>query len=342
MKSLFLTMCLVFGLVADVRAGIIASGFFSGTLEQFDPTTGVQSTFATVASATDPFPGISGLAWHANSNRIYATTRISQRVYSIDATSGSVLGFHQLAGNASPAGIAVDSQGNIYVANNGGNSISRFDSNFNDLGSIVLPDIGLGDNLPSGLAWSPSGELLISTFRGGGVFQWNPLTNSFSFFDPAPLANGMVAIDPNGNVYVGGAVFSNGVEKFSADGSRQGNPFLTIDSSVLPQPNLPYASLDFTSPAGVAIDADGNLLVAALGRTNPTNAADSFQNNGGLFLYSPDGALLRTFATQSTPFSSVISISAVPEPSTYLTAGLSLVVVVAFARWKRQRSARIV
>jgi DNA-binding beta-propeller fold protein YncE len=314
-------------------AAIVATGFFSGTIERFDPVTGAQSTLATIASGTDPFPGLAGITYHAPTNTLYAAARVSNRVYRVNASSGAILGFTQLATGSSPASVVVDNLGNLYVANNGGNTVSVINPAGVQTGTITLPNIGLGDNLPSGLAFDAQGGLIISTFAGGGLFRYDPGSGAVSPFAAGPTANGQIAIDAAGNVYVGGAAFSNDVLRFASDGTS-GTALITIDANLLPLPPLPFASPNFTSPSGVAVDADGNLIVAALGRTNPTSAADNFQSNGGLWKFAPDGTLLQTFgvAGSLTGFSSV---AVVPEPASLgiLAAGC---IVLLGRRYRKQ------
>jgi hypothetical protein len=333
-RLLVLLIAGVVGNCADYSfSDIAATGFFSGTIERFDETTGAQSTLSAVASAADPFPGLAGIAFAEPTNTLFASARISNRIYSVDAASGAVKGFHQLADGTSPAGLAVDGSGNLYVANSGGNTVSVFDSLFDLVKTITLPNVGVGDNLPSGVAVETSGDVLISTFAGAGVFRYDSATGIVSSLAPSPLSNNQIAIDELGNFVVGGAAFTNDVRRYAADGTEVGSPFLTIDATILPQPGSPYASQDFTSPSGVAYDANGNLIVAALGRTNPTSADDNFQNNGGLFRFAADGTLDTTFVTGSTPFSSVVVFTAVPEPTSTGILALSL----GMAMFKRRR-----
>jgi DNA-binding beta-propeller fold protein YncE len=340
-----LPWALVFGVGACMPAtvaqgDVIATGFFSGTIERFDPQTKAQSTFATIASASDPFPGLSGVAYNPLNHRVYASARISNGIYTVDASTGTILGFQSLAANSAPAGLAVDPAGNLYVANNGGNSVSVFDSAWNAVDTIDLPDIGLGNNLPSGLAFDSAQRLVISSFAGGGVFRYDPGTDMVTSLPPSPLANGQVAIDSAGNIHVGGVAFSSDVLKFDADGNPINNPFVTVDDTILPQPPQGYASPDFTSPGGLVIDAEGNILVAALGRTNPTSTADNFQNNGGSFKFAPDGTLLETFGTGLTPLSSITLLpAAVPEPGSLALSALGGL-TAALAAWRSRRRAR--
>lgn len=321
---------------ASIWADIIVSGFFSGTIERFDEQTGAQSTFASLSSATDPFPGLSSVAYSSSNNVVYASARISNRIYTMDGTTGAVLGFHQLAAGVLPTSIAVDGAGNIFVANNASSDIIVFDSSFNQINTLTIPDVGAGLNFPSGLAFDGPNRLIVSTFAGAGLFEYNVTSGTFSSLAPSPLANGQVAINALGEIFVGGAAFSNDVLRFSNDGTAAGNPFITIDSGILPLPGQGFTSPDFTSPSGVAIDADGNIIVAALGRTNPTSGADNFQSNGGLFRFAPDGTLLTTFGTNLTPFSSVAIIpNAIPEPNA--AAALILLSGVMASRIRRRK-----
>lgn len=314
---------------------VLVGGFFSGNVDRFDTATGAISTFATIGSGSDPFPGISGLAYNPLTNRVYASSRISNRIYSIDANTGAVTGFHQLADGTSPASVAVDSAGFVYVANNSGNTITKFNSGFNTISTITLPNFGVGDNFPSGLAFDSQGNLMISTFGGVGVVKYDPNTSAFTSFNANPVANGQVAIDGSGNVYVGGAAFSNSVAKMASDGSSLTG--IEITEALLPMPTQSFTSPNFTSPSGVAIDASGNVIVAALGRTNPTSASDNFQSNGGLFLFDSSGTLIRS-SVNTTPYSSALAFTAVPEPTSFLAATVGLA-SIAFLRRRRLRTA---
>ncbi|MFM8396538.1 MAG: PEP-CTERM sorting domain-containing protein, partial [Pirellula sp.] len=111
------------------------------------------------------------------------------------------------------------------------------------------------------------------------------------------------------------------VTKLDTSGTIVGS--ITINESLLPKPPQSFASPDFTSPAGVAIESNGNIVVAALGRTNPFESADNFQINGGVFIFSPAGSLIAS-KVQTTPYSSALSFTAVPEPTSLLAASVGL------------------
>jgi len=310
---------------------VLVGGFFSGQVDRVNVATGALSNFSTVATGGDPFPGISGLAYNPISNVVYATARVSSRIYFLNPDSGAVTGFHQLSSTFAPAGIAVDRDGFVYVANNAGNSITKFNSGFNKISDIELPNFGVANNQPNAMAFDSQGKMIISTFGGVGLMQYDPANgNITSFNGENPVANGQVAINGAGDVYVGGAAFSSNVTKLNSSGTITGG--IAITESLLPKPPLGFASPDFTSPAGVTIDASGNVIVAALGRANPTSASDNFQNNGGVFIFSSTGSLLAS-NTQTTPYSSALSFTAVPEPTSMLAATVG----IATLGWLRRR-----
>jgi uncharacterized protein (TIGR03382 family) len=319
---------------------VLVGGFFSNTVDRFDTATGTTSVFSTIAppaTAGVPGPGISGLAYNPFTNRIYASARNTNRIYSLDGFTGAVTGFKQLANGTSPASIAVDSSGFVYVANNAGNTITKFNSDFVEQQTLTLPNFGAGNNLPSGLAFDSQGNLIVSTFAGVGVVKYTVATDSFSIFNSSnPVANGQVAIDGAGNVYVGGAAFSNSVAKFTSAGAASGS--IDITAALLPPPSQSFASPNFTSPSGVAVLSNGDVVVAALGRTNPTDVNDNFQNNGGVFLFDSSGTFIRS-ATNVTPYSSALVFTAVPEPTSFMAASVGLASLAWLRRRRRSASA---
>jgi sugar lactone lactonase YvrE len=328
-----LTLCLAFGPPNYLEGAMLTTGFFSGTILKFDGLSGPGTTFATVASAGDPFPGLAGIAINPTNSQVFVSARVSDRIYSYDGVTGALLGFQQLPIGTSPAGLAFSSNGTLYVSNFGSNSIASYNvannSMFSALNTITIPN-----SLPNGLAFDASGRLLISTFGGQGILASNTNLSSTTTFAANPTANGQIAVDTQGNVYVGSAAVSNDVFKFDSTGNSIGSPWASI---LLPQPAQPFASPDLSSPTGVAIDHDGNIIIAALGQTNPTSASDNFQSNGGLFRYSPNGGLLApAIATGTTPFSSIVVI-AIPEPSSAVFV-LSFMLVASGLQWVRPSS----
>ncbi len=321
---------------------ILAAGLFAGRVDRWDTTTNTVSTFSDIGASTGGATAIIGLAYNPVSNHVIVTDRLNNRIYELNSTTGAIVAQHTSSNLVLPAGVAVDNSGNVYVANAGGNSITRFSSDFSSETNISIPDFGVGpQNAPSGVAITASGNVLVSTALGFvGTLQYDPNSGVFSSFNATnPLANAMIATNDAGSVFIGSSNLGLGfgpsgtdVSIFDASGSFTSS--IAIDSTLLPEPPLSYTSLNFTNPSGVAIDGSGNLVVGALGRTNPFSSDDNFQSNGGLFLFDPSGNLI-TSLVQTTPYSSVVYFSAVPEPTSLLALGVGL---SAFGLARRRRT----
>ena len=115
-----------------------------------------------------------------------------------------------------PYGLAIDSSGNLFAANAGANTISKFDST-----GTFVSTIGSNSNLnnPFGLAIDSSGNLYaanagantISKFDSTGSFQSTIGSGNLSF--PYGLA-----IDSSGNLFAANLV-ANTISKFDSTGS---------------------------------------------------------------------------------------------------------------------------
>ncbi|WP_217361913.1 NHL repeat-containing protein [Paraburkholderia agricolaris] len=139
-------------------------------------------------------------------------------------TSGAANGAGNDASFNAPAGVALDSSGNVYVADFGNNEIRKI---------------------------TPAG--LVSTFAGSGALgSANGMGNTASFNHP-----GGVAVDANDNVYVAD-LGNNEIRKITAAGVVS-----TLAGSTTPgHADGMGSSASFNSPWGVAVDASGNIYVA--------------------------------------------------------------------------------
>ena len=169
-----------------------------------------------------------------------------------------------------PHGIAVDTRGNVYVADQNANRIEKFTSD----GAFVLafapprgPD---GFNGPGSLALDPQGNLLVTNAGNYRINKFSPtgqvLTTYGRFGVFVHNPDGVVA-DSAGNVY---GVEPNGarVLKFAPDGT-----FVSSFSTVVP------THTTTSSPHGIAISPGGVLYV-----TDSTNAKVQEFTTAGQFL----------------------------------------------------------
>ena len=210
-------------------------------------------------------------------------------VFATDPGDDSVL--------SGPEGLAFDSAGNLYVANNTGGasgtgSIEKFTPG--GVASVFYADPGDGLILsgPEGLAFDSAGNLYVS--NDGGWIEKFTTNGTPSLFASDPGDGSVLdfpfglAFDNLGNLYVansiGGANEFGSIEKFTTNGTHSLFFSDPGDGSIL------------NTPAGLAFDNSGNLYAANFnGGTNEFGSIEKFTTNGtpSLFVSDPgDGSVL--------------------------------------------------
>lgn len=105
-----------------------------------------------------------------------------------------------------PHGLAVDSKGNLWVANTGANNILKFNSNY-----VLQPKatITAGLNVPTGVAFDPSGNLWVTNFmdsnggaHGSVSMYTNGKQNTAATIIEGILDPFAIAVDGLGNIWV--------------------------------------------------------------------------------------------------------------------------------------------
>jgi sugar lactone lactonase YvrE len=147
-----------------------------------------------------------------------------------------------------PSGVAVDAQGNVFVADQNHNAVKEILAS----GAFVtVIDLASGFNLPEGVAVDSAGNVYVADagnnavkeiIAAGGFTTVKILGGGFSF----PQG---VAVDGAGNVFVADTG-NNAVKEIIAAGG-----FSTVKT----------LAAGFNGPAGVAVDANGNVFVADQG-----------------------------------------------------------------------------
>ena len=237
-------------------------------------------------------------------NSLYVSDASLFTVQVFDATTGSLTGsLTPTGGWGTPTGIAVASDGTVYVADSWNNVIDRFDSLGNFLG--VFASSGLFE--PTGLAFGPDGFLYVANYGPDGSGYITRYDSSGNPVDPTPFVPsstglsypGGLAFGPNGNLYI----------------SDSGNS--AIDEVILPTGTLSTLvgpgcpATPFSNPSGVAFGPDGNLYVADEG-------AGCGAVGSGVYQYGADGSLLGAFIAPNT-LSSPIDLAFGPGGNLFVT-----------------------
>lgn len=190
------------------------------------------TTKSTPSAFSDPFgiaindDGVIFIADAGDSNRILKLPPDG----SVTTVAGSVEGYADGPGTHAafntPSGLALDSDGNLFVADTGNNRIRKI---------------------------TPAG--LVSTVAGDGTAGYVDGPGTQARFD-GPIG---VAVDPGGNIYVADT-YNDRVRKISSDGV-----VTTVAGAGLGYADGAANSALFDTPCGIVVSPDGTLIVADTG-----------------------------------------------------------------------------
>jgi DNA-binding beta-propeller fold protein YncE len=144
---------------------------------------------------------------------------------------------------AGPAGLAVDSKGNLYVANFGGNEILVYNTSYVQITAKTITE---NINYPAGVAFDPAGNLWVAnlgTSNGGpngSVAEYtNGVQNTSNSITNGILGPNAIAIDHDGNIWV-----ANGYANVTVYGRYYAFlPPTTLITTITPQGNIPVYSI---------------------------------------------------------------------------------------------------
>ena len=178
-------------------------------------------------------------------------------------------------GLVSPAGIAVDSTGNIYLADDGDESVTVFPAlggstgTLNEAPTATIHGTNSGLDFPFSLALDSNRNIYVAEESASTVFVFPALGSSTGLLDESPLASiagsntdlvvpAGIALDSSDNIYVGDAG-SSSVTVYPPLGSSTG----LLDEA--PTAIITGSSTDLVAPFGVALDSNRNIFVAVPG-----------------------------------------------------------------------------
>ena len=285
------------------RADVVVSTYYGygenqvglGSVESFDETTGQFTSTGvnfdtSLAASGYPAPlTATGIAQGPDGSLYVSNTSTGDVLHF--SVGGNYLGvFATLppdqtqsgTGPAAPAALHFGPDGNLYVSDNGGQNLYRFDTAGSPTQAAQVVVSGLSG--AGNFAFAPNGDLYVSDFGGGRVVKLDAATHVTSNFVTANFDPSQGAVVPlqtpdgvliasNGNVLVSD-LFGNQVLTFDSQGDL-------VNQAAVPPPNDSGLS---NYPGGLTLDRNGNVLLAVLG-------AD-YNNSGTVLHFDTSGNLL--------------------------------------------------
>ena len=237
----------------------------TGTLSLFEEN-GTAVFASGFGDVSEPF-GIaidaSGHAWVANNcdSACLPINSVSEFTNTGTELSPNPAGFTG-GGLNQPTTLAFDISGNLWVANNGADSITELSSSGTPVSGS--PFSGGGMSFPTGIAIDASGNIWVGSGNSNSIAEYDPTTKTY------PSGSGItggglntpygIAIDGAGNVWAANNAGNNtgtDISEFSSSGGA-------ISGS------SGYQGGGLSGPWGIAIDSSGNVWVSNPGNSSIT------------------------------------------------------------------------
>ena len=200
------------------------------------PASGVGGGNVIFANDMNPGPTRSGVITIGGLNVVVTQAGSNY----VQAGSQTILA-SQANGLVGPGGVAVDSAGNVYIADTYANALKVWSPTNNQVSVLVTN----GLNYPFGLAVDASNNVYIADTYNDAVKEWSPATGTITTLVTNLHRPYGVALDSSANVYISDT-YNNAV--------REWLPGQRILTTVYSNPHV--------RPVGLAVDAVGNVYWA--------------------------------------------------------------------------------
>lgn len=165
----------------------------------------------------------------------------SDAVSRFDPVSKDFLGNLFIFTSDGPQGIVLGPDQNLYIANEGDDTVLRFDARTKEFIDVFITSGSGGLNGPTGLAFGPDGHLYVASFETDQILKFNGTSGApMGIFVTAGSGtlNGPdvgVVFGPDGHLYVP-SFFNNRVLKYDGTSGASLGTFIDGSAGVCPQP----------------------------------------------------------------------------------------------------------
>ncbi len=255
--------------IAVVGNFIYVADYFNSRVERFDKTTGAYvSQFGSAGSGSGQFSGPSGLVYNPINGLLYVSETGNDRIQVFSTAGAYQFSFASFGtGNGQlndPFGLAVDSVGNIYVADTNNNRISKFDPT-----GVWLRHIAIGATSPYAVAVDKADHVWV-TFGAGDVYSYDSRGNFAIYYygnygGPTLAADGYfqqvrgIAVTAPLNA----APFNGSPAIIVADGGSQTLQLFTASSQPIAHPVIDGIAGLGDYSFGIAYDSAENVYITS-------------------------------------------------------------------------------
>ena len=247
----------------DSSGNVYVANTYNNTIAEFSATGANLAIFST---GIDNPRSIS----IANTGQLYIANHDGSNILLLSANTNNA--FNQLVNE--PDSLAVNSMGDVFVANQGNNSVTEYSST-----GQLLMTLSTGISQPNSLALDSKGDVFVANFNNNTVTEFSASGVLLQTLSTGISYAVSVATDQYGDVFVANAG-NNTIQEFSASAALLN----TLTNGI-------------TSPQALAVDSAGDVFVA----NTYNNTVTEYAANGDLTqtltrgIANPDGLAIDSF-----------------------------------------------